>query len=532
MHTFLRQFLLSILLCSSLSFGQTAGSPPADKERFHIYLLMGQSNMAGRDTRQLDKQVDDHRVLAMTPDGRWLVARDPIHQKDGRIEPGAGPGIPFALEMRRADPSATIGLVPCAVGGTPMKRWIKGGDLYQRALGRARLASEAGTIAGVLWLQGETDATKEPWANAYQARLSSMIRDLRKDLGKADLPVVVGQIGGFLSEKRQPYADTVRTAIRKVAGEVPHVGYADSKGLDDKGDSLHFSAKAQHEFGIRFAHAMRVMAPESANDNATNVPGAAMAVNVWPTDRMPGKPARETETRHEPERNDAIRVTNVSHPTLSMFPAKGDKRPAVIVCPGGGYRYTVVDKEGSEIAAWLNSRGITAFVLKYRSPHNREGALQDLQRSIRLVRENADAWHIDGSRIGVIGFSAGGHLATMASNGFAKSSYQPVDSADKQSPRPDFAILVYPAYLDDGKGALSKGLDPSADIPPTLIVHSDDDERFILGSTLYDAALTRAGKPHKFLRYASGGHGYGLHCQREAKAWPQDAAAWLEKLGM
>ncbi|MCP5546708.1 MAG: alpha/beta hydrolase [Akkermansiaceae bacterium] len=267
----------------------------------------------------------------------------------------------------------------------------------------------------------------------------------------------------------------------------------------------------------------------SAAPNDTSVAGASSVIDVWPAGRMPGKPAREPEARHDPERSDATRVTNVSTPTLSIFPAAGEKRPAMIVCPGGGYQYVVVDKEGAEIAKWLNSQGISAYVLKYRTPHNREGALQDLQRSLRLVRANASKWNIDGKRVGVIGFSAGGHLATMASNRFAKPSYQPVDSADNQSPRPDFAVLVYPAYLDDGEGALSEDLDPSADIPPTLIVHNDDDKRFIAGSTHYDAALTRAGKPHKFLRYASGGHGYGLHCQKAAKSWPEDAARWLEE---
>ena len=141
----LRAILLSLLaiLCCTLAHGQqpdpsaTSASspvpvtPPANKDTFHIYLLMGQSNMAGRDTRTLASQVDNPRVLALGADGQWVVARDPIHPKEGRIEPGAGPGIPFALEMLKADPKITIGLVPCAVGGTPLRRWTSASHSFR-----------------------------------------------------------------------------------------------------------------------------------------------------------------------------------------------------------------------------------------------------------------------------------------------------------------------------------------------------------------------------------------------------------------
>jgi hypothetical protein len=228
-------------------------TPPA-REHFKIYLLMGQSNMAGRDRRQLDRQTTSPRVLAMTPEGQWYEAKDPLHQKDGRTEPGAGPGIPFALGLLKAEsPDVTVGLVPCAVGGTPLKRWVKGGDLYARALERARLA---GTIAGMIWLQGETDSDQQPWAERYEKSLAGMIASLRADLDQPSLPIVVGQIGEFLSLEKHPYVDTVRAAIRQVAATVPHTGYADSAGLGDLGDRLHYSADAQREMGARFAAAM------------------------------------------------------------------------------------------------------------------------------------------------------------------------------------------------------------------------------------------------------------------------------------
>lgn len=231
-------------------------TPPA-KETFRVYLLMGQSNMAGRDRRTLDAQVDDPRVLALNADGQWVVARDPLHPKQGRTEPGVGPGIPFARAMAAADPKVTIGLVPCAVGGTSLNSWLKGAEHYEAALKRARLAQESGTIAGVLWHQGESDTSSQKYAETYAPRLAKMLKDLRQDLGRPELPIVVGQIGDFLSAEKYPFAGQVRDGILQVPGLVPHVGYADSAGLGDKGDKLHFDAAAEQELGARFAKAMQ-----------------------------------------------------------------------------------------------------------------------------------------------------------------------------------------------------------------------------------------------------------------------------------
>jgi len=1202
-------------------------SPPA-KDAFQIYVLMGQSNMAGRDTRRLASQIDNPRVLAMTPDGEWVVARDPIHPRQGRTEPGSGPGMSFAFDMVRADPTITIGLVPCAVGGSPLRRWVKGGDLYAQALGRIKAAAGAGQIKGVLWHQGESDSDKKQNADTYGARLAGMIKDLRQDLRLPGLPIVVGQLGEFLPPGKFPHAGSVRAAIKRLPLDLPGVGYADSAGLGDKGDRLHFSAEAEQQLGARFAAAMRqLQAPTSAgtarapapgdaaqvvrldggaggkrfdgigvvngggatsvllkdypepqrsqildlvykpkfgasvsallveipgdgnstqgsmpshmhtrddldhsrgyiwwvlreaksrnprltldatawsapgwvgngqfwsqdaadyyvkwlqglrtvhgleldaigcrnekgvslgfaktlratldangfkdvklhafdnwpkdkfdfvkdlaadaeardaidilsahvmyandpapaevremaarmgkpiwntedhvykkgfdcqisivecfNENflrsgATKVvnwydiagvypvepyaedpamllarspwsghyqvrealwgyahygqfteagwqyldggcgdlagggtfvamkspaddysiiietkdaktpqqvrfqiggglsakelcvwrsnareqfiqqsgikpvdgsfgitlepdtiyslstttgqrkgsfagipapkpfpfpyyetfdgysppkdhghlprytadiagafeiaarpdnqgqclrqvvpaptiswapdwlpytivgddqwcdyevaadvylnPGESAAVmgrvnhvgtgygfipkgyfleladdgrcrlvvvrgkpdkkkpvgdaeqqallkagkddseggemelasvrlagigpnqwhhlklrmegatltglvagkpvvratdalyprgmvglmagkagkkfsmpyfdnlrvnrigapvpppstaapgqspiygkqpparaqqpdanrpphamvDVWPEGRMPGRGARDPEGARSPEKTDAKRITNISRPTLSFFPApvEGAAAPAVIVCPGGGYNYVVYDKEGTEIAAWLNSAGIHALVLKYRVPHNRDGALQDLQRSLALVRTHAVEWKIDPKRVGVIGFSAGGNLAAKASTRFGERAYQAVDAADQQSCRPDFAMLVYPAYLDDKNGHVAPDLDLKAAIPPTLIVHSEDDKTFVAGSKLYAAALGEAKVTHELKLYPSGGHGYGLRCTRDARAWPQDALQWLHETGV
>lgn len=271
-----------------------------------------------------------------------------------------------------------------------------------------------------------------------------------------------------------------------------------------------------------------------AQTAAAPAPAPAATVEVWPAGKMPGQDAKESE-RDMPAKGDGFkRITNISRPTLTLFPApkKGAPAPAMIVCPGGGYSYVVYDKEGTEIAAWLNANGISALVLKYRTPNNRAGALQDLQRALSLTRARAAEWNLDPKRLGVIGFSAGGNLAAKASAPLEPRTYPAVDTVDQQSCRPDFAVLVYPAYLDDKNGHISPDLNLKASIPPTLIVHTEDDKPFVPGSKLYHAALDEAKVAHEFKLYPTGGHGYGLRCTKDAKAWPDDALAWLRKSGL
>ncbi len=265
---------------------------------------------------------------------------------------------------------------------------------------------------------------------------------------------------------------------------------------------------------------------------ATTLLSAQTVVDVWPEGRMPGTGAKKAEAAVP--RNDGFqRITNVSRPTLTLFRAprkEGPPAPVMIVCPGGGYSYTVIDKEGSEIAAWLNTHGISALVLKYRTPENRAGALQDAQRAISLTRLRAAEWGINSQRLGIIGFSAGGHLAARASTLFEGRAYPALDGADDQSCRPDFAVLVYPAYLADKNGGVAADLQLKAKLPPTLIIHSEDDKTHVIGSKIYHTALETAKIAHGFKLYPTGGHGYGLHCEREAKAWPEDTLKWLQTI--
>ncbi len=220
-----------------------------DKTKLHIYLLMGQSNMVGRDATGLESQATDPRI-GYLKGAAWFVAVEPMHAGGS----GIGPGIPFARAMLQGDPDGKIGLVPCAVGGTPLSRWVKGADLYEAALKEARIAQQTGVLAGMLWHQGESDSEKPDLANSYETRLVQMFRDFREDVGVPDLPIVVGQLGEFV---RFPQAATVEAAITHIAGDLPRVAFADSKGLTDKGDHLHFNADSQQQFGQRYAEAMR-----------------------------------------------------------------------------------------------------------------------------------------------------------------------------------------------------------------------------------------------------------------------------------
>ncbi len=261
---------------------------------------------------------------------------------------------------------------------------------------------------------------------------------------------------------------------------------------------------------------------------ASNPPDATILLRLWPEGKMPGKATDKPEELTDKGNNDT-RITQVSAPTLAVYPAPNRAQPApvIIVCPGGAYAFLAYSKEGTEIAAWLNSCGATAMVLKYRVPYNQEGALQDIQRALRTVRAQAKHWNLDPARVGVIGFSAGGSLSVRASLNAEKPAYQPIDSIDEQSCRPDFVLLTYPAYLDREVGHPALG--PS--LPPTFISQAEDDKSYVPGTKLYVNALAAAGVPHEFALFPAGGHGYGLRCRKEAGQWPQRCEDWLRKNG-
>jgi acetyl esterase/lipase len=208
---------------------------------------------------------------------------------------------------------------------------------------------------------------------------------------------------------------------------------------------------------------------------------------------------------------------------------------AVVVFPGGGYHILAMDLEGTEVCEWLNTIGVTAILLKYRvpdpAPHGR--ALEDAQRAIGIVRSRAAEWHIDPQRIGVLGFSAGGHLAASLCCSFQKRIYSPADDADRLSCRPDFAVLIYPAYLSAGDSALN--LDPAfhvtKDTPPAFIVQTQHDPIGVNNSIAYYRVLIQAGVPTEMHLYEAGGHGYGLRpSAMPVSGWPSRLAEWMRSM--
>lgn len=234
-----------------------------------------------------------------------------------------------------------------------------------------------------------------------------------------------------------------------------------------------------------------------------------------------------------------LRITNVAEPTITIYPAstKNANGTAMVVCPGGGYSILAYDLEGTEICAWLNNIGITAILLKYRVP-SRQGmlkhgaAMQDLQRAISYVRAHAQELNIDSQRVGVMGFSAGGHLSAMACNHYNQRSYLPTDEVDTVSCRPDFCLLVYPAYLDGENFQLAPELKVSPNTPPTMLIHTEDDRSYINSSLFYYYALKEAGVPAQMHLYSKGGHGYGLRKTGEAvDEWPRRAEEWFREIG-
>jgi len=254
-------------------------------------------------------------------------------------------------------------------------------------------------------------------------------------------------------------------------------------------------------------------------------------IYLWP-DTVPG----ETEAKHEPEKSEntdgnVIRLTNVTNPFLSVFKPDSinNNEIGIIVCPGGGYNILAADLEGYEIAEWLNTLGYTAFVLHYRVPQKQEGALNDIQRAIRIVRSKTKKFGLNSDNIGVMGFSAGGSLCARASTRFTEDTYQKTDKIDDLSSRPDFSLLIYPAYLDKG---VNKSITPELTItkntPPFFIFATADD--FYGNSALVMAGALRDAKVPVDLHFLNnGGHGYGLRSGNlAAETWPNLAKGWLK----
>lgn len=265
-------------------------------------------------------------------------------------------------------------------------------------------------------------------------------------------------------------------------------------------------------------------------------------VPIWPHGAPDAQPAPGPEFDTTTAKDNlvagqpVIRLGNVSTPTLTLYAPKGKSSgAAVVVFPGGGYHILAIDLEGTEACQWLNDAGIICILLKYRVPDSgpypkSSAALQDAQRALGIVRQHAVEWNIDSHKIGVLGFSAGAHLAAALSTHYDRRLYPPMDAADTLSCRPDFAVIVYPGYLSPTQQTVAPNPDIPAtkDTPPALIVQAEDDPVHVENAVAYFLALKDAGVPAELHIYAQGGHGYGLRrTTLPVTLWPRIVETWL-----
>ncbi len=255
---------------------------------------------------------------------------------------------------------------------------------------------------------------------------------------------------------------------------------------------------------------------------ASSVPGNHSVYSLWPGD---GKRA-DDPLKDSVEVFDT-RVRKVSRPTLMWMKPEKPNGKAVLVFPGGGYVHMAAKKEGSLVGEWLNQQGITAFVVKYRVPKRKglNAQLQDAQRAIRLVRANAKTFGVNPDQIGVMGFSAGGHLSAMCLHHFEKPSYEALDEVDKMSCKPDFGVLIYPAYLSK-KGKVADEFTKVADAALPIYIAISKKDGFHEGVEAYVPILKEANVPHEYHAYETGGHGTGLG----GFPWIETCSKWLEQL--
>ena len=302
---------------------------------------------------------------------------------------------------------------------------------------------------------------------------------------------------------------------------------------------------------LAIAFGLLTLAVMPSNADAQTPAQQALAggetLQLWPG-AVPGEkgdigPEKDTDAPKPGESADkyVIKLGNVTQPTLTVFrPAKvKDTGAAVVVCPGGGYSILALNLEGSEICRWLNSVGVTACLLKYRVPRRADlekhtAPLQDAQRALSLVRHRAAEWKIDPQRVGILGFSAGGHLSVMASTAFQTRTYPNSDAVDTENCRPDFAVLIYPAYLtpDNDLTRLAPEIKVTDKTAPAFIAQTEDDPVHVENALVYAQALKNAHVPVELHVYPTGGHGYGLRPSPNGIShWPELAAAWLQTQG-
>ncbi|HVU26027.1 MAG TPA: alpha/beta hydrolase [Opitutus sp.] len=304
-----------------------------------------------------------------------------------------------------------------------------------------------------------------------------------------------------------------------------------------------------------FRHVAPLLVLGFALEGSSLLAGVSAPIRLWPDKPRGGAAATAPEAdTTKPGDNliagrPLIRLGNVSEPTITIYSPDAAKNTgaAAVVCPGGGYYILAMDLEGTEVCAWLNSIGVTGILLKYRVPAPRESSvgeqvaagtfppLQDAQRALGLVRSRAKEFGVDPQRIGVLGFSAGGHLSAALSNHYEKRDYAAIDAADQVSCRPDFCVLIYPGYLVREPDLTKVGAELAVakeKTPPTFLAMAEDDPVHVENVIHYYLALKNAGVPAELHTYPTGGHGYGLRRTKDlVTTWPDRVADWMRAGG-
>lgn len=503
-----------------------------------IYICIGQSNMAGRadipDSLR-DSVFDD--VWLMNEKGVFEPATLPLNRysnirKDLSMQK-LGLAWSFAQTMAEKT-QGSIGLVVNARGGSSILQWEKGKPLYEKTMERIRQAQKFGRLKGIIWHQGESNcfgANKLPMED-YRKRIVKLVKDIRKEVRCGDLPVVVGQLGQW----EWANLETIRE-FNQMLSTLPfflsNCSCVSSDGLKAAlpgTDDPHFGTEAQLELGRRYAKSMIELIFRLPMQNRVEIP-------LWQSRPPIGNNLSGPET----DLGDG-RKGNISVPSMVIYPANHPNGITVVMCPGGGYSYLATKHEGHDMASWFNSLGITFVVLQYRMPNRQcEVPISDVRQAFQLLRENAVRWNINPQHIGIMGASAGGHLAAS----FATLEREKGRGAD-------FQILLYPVismragishlysrqnllgiYPDkDLEERFSAELQVTDNTPPAFIVLSADDKAVSpTNSLLYFQSLITHQIPVSLHIYSSGGHGWGFRDDFfYKKEWTKELEKWIQEL--
>ena len=528
----------------------------AQDPNFHLYLSFGQSNMEGSaDIRPQDTINVNSRFKVMAtvdcPDldrkkGNWYTAKPPLC----RCNTGITLTDFFGRKMIENQPeNIKVGIINVAVAGCKIELFDKdkyetylkdvpdwlssrvreyGGNPYARLVEMAKQAQKDGIIKGILLHQGESNTNDTLWPQKVKIVYNNLISDL--NLNPKEVPLLAGEV---VHEDQNGICASMNKIIATLPKTIPNSYVISSAGCSDGPDNLHFSSEGYKLLGERYADKMLSLLPVDTE-----------IIELYPN----GVPNSKTSDIKESGEGMFRDVTN---PTIEYFKPRPDKAngTAVVIVPGGGYSVVVYNGEGVTTAKALAAKGIASFVLKYRLPNDaimvdkKMGPLQDAQQAIKMIRENAEKWQLKKDKIGIMGFSAGGHLASTAATHFEKSY---IDNPNNTNLRPDFQILVYPVIsmtnnLTHGgsRDALlgknpsnqdiqlfSNELQVTNNTPIAYLTHTADDTVVDVDNAIqYFESLRKNNVEVEMHIYPKGGHGFIFR----HNGWMEPLFDWLKR---